>query len=162
MPKSHTELICWQLADQLRALVLKHTDEGTSAAKDLRFTSNLRDAVSSACRNQSEGFYKYWHTEMRPMFNTARGSLGGGPGWHPGWSRTPALYARSRHGHVRPVRPRDDREPAVPALAPTQGPPRQVTAPLAPKHRQHQSTVSTPAPLAPAPSAPSGPLAPSA
>lgn len=76
MPKSHTELICWQLADQLRALVLKHTDEGTSAAKDLRFTSNLRDAVSSACRNQSEGFYKYRHTEMRPMFNTARGSLG--------------------------------------------------------------------------------------
>ena len=70
MPKSHTELICWQLADQLRALVLKHTDEGTSAAKDLRFTSNLRDAVSSACRNQSEGFYKYRHTEMRPMFNT--------------------------------------------------------------------------------------------
>ena len=71
MPKSHPELICWQLADQLRALVLKHTDEGTSAAKDLRFTSNLRDAVSSACRNQSEGFYKYRHTEMRPMFNIA-------------------------------------------------------------------------------------------
>ena len=69
-------MICWQLADQLRALVVKHTDEGTPAAKDLRFTSNLRDAVSSACRNQSEGFYKYRHTEMRPMFNTARGSLG--------------------------------------------------------------------------------------
>jgi four helix bundle protein len=76
MPKSHTELICWQLADQLRQLIIKHTDEGTAAARDVRFTGNGRDAIASACRNQSEGFYKYRHTEMRPYFNTARGSLG--------------------------------------------------------------------------------------
>jgi len=42
----------------------------------VRFTKNLRDAVSSACRNQSEGFYKFRHSEMRPFFNIARGSLG--------------------------------------------------------------------------------------
>jgi hypothetical protein len=61
MPKSHTELICWQLADELRQLIIEHTADGTAAARDFRFTGNLRDAIASACRNQSEGFYKYKH-----------------------------------------------------------------------------------------------------
>src|SRR5687767_1070140 len=76
MPKSHVELICWQLADQLRQRIIEHTDEGTPAARDWRFTSNLRDAIASACRNQSEGFYKYKHRSQRPFFVTARASLG--------------------------------------------------------------------------------------
>ena len=75
MPKSHEELICWQLADQLRQLIITHTDSGR-VAKDFRFTSNLRDAISSACRNQAEGFYKFKHREQRPYFKTARASLG--------------------------------------------------------------------------------------
>ena len=75
MPKSHEELICWQLADQLRQLIIAHTESGP-AAKDFRFTSNLRDAIASACRNQSEGFYLYKHSSQRPYFRTARGSLG--------------------------------------------------------------------------------------
>jgi len=76
MPKSHTELICWQLADELRQLIIEHTADGTAAARDFRFTSNLRDAIASACRNQSECFYKYKHKPQRPFFNTARASLG--------------------------------------------------------------------------------------
>ena len=76
MPKSHTELICWQLANELRQLIIEHTADGTAAARDFRFTSNLRDAIGSACRNQSEGFYKYKHKPQRPYFNTARASLG--------------------------------------------------------------------------------------
>ena len=76
MATCHAELICWQLADQLRQLIIDRTREGSHAARDDRFTKNLRDAVSSACRNQSEGFYKFRHSEMRPFFNIARGSLG--------------------------------------------------------------------------------------
>ena len=75
MPKSHEDLICWQLADSLRQLILEHTSTG-AAAKDFRFTSNLRDAISSACRNQAEGFYMYKHSAQRPYFRTARASLG--------------------------------------------------------------------------------------
>ena len=75
MPKSHEDLICWQLSDQLRQLIIEHTKAG-EAAKDFRFTSNLRDAISSACRNQSEGFYKFRHKEQKPYFRTARASLG--------------------------------------------------------------------------------------
>lgn len=76
MPNDHEDLICWQLADKLRQLIIEHTAEGTPAATDFRFTSNLRDAIASACRNQSEGFCKFRHKEMRPYFRTARGSLG--------------------------------------------------------------------------------------
>ena len=75
MPRKHTDLVCWQLSDQLRQMIIRHTAEGKVAA-DLRFTSNLRAAISSACSNQSEGFYKFYHRQQRPYFNTARASLG--------------------------------------------------------------------------------------
>ena len=76
MIRDHRDLICWQRADELRQLIIKHTNAGTPASRDHRFTINLRDAVASGCRNQAEGFYKYWHSEQRPFFKTARGSLG--------------------------------------------------------------------------------------
>src|SRR5262249_47237315 len=75
MARRHQDLICWQLADTLRQVIFKHTAEGTSAAKDYRFTSNLRDAISSTCRNQAEGFARYFHKEQKPYFKTARSSL---------------------------------------------------------------------------------------
>ncbi|PYR57773.1 MAG: hypothetical protein DMF85_12690 [Acidobacteria bacterium] len=58
----HTDLICWQLSDELRRLIIEQTADRTAAARDERFRSNLRDAIASACRN--------------PYFNTARASLG--------------------------------------------------------------------------------------
>jgi four helix bundle protein len=76
VPKKHTDLVCWQLSDKLRQLIIENTKDGLPAARDRRFTTNLRDAIASACRNQSEGFYKYWHRQQRPYFNTARASLG--------------------------------------------------------------------------------------
>ena len=76
MARNHEELICWQLADELRGLVIARTEPGTPASRDVRFSANIRDAIGSACRNQSEGFYKYRHSEMRPYYNTAQGSLG--------------------------------------------------------------------------------------
>ena len=75
MARRVEDLICWQLADQLRQLIIKQTAEGTAAGKDFRFTSNLRDAISSVCRNQSEGFAKYYHRPQKPYFGTARSSL---------------------------------------------------------------------------------------
>jgi four helix bundle protein len=75
MARRHEDLICWQLADQLRQLIIKHTADGTPAANDYRFTSNLRDAISSVCRNQAEGFAKYFHKPQKPYFKTARSSL---------------------------------------------------------------------------------------
>jgi four helix bundle protein len=45
-------------------------------SRDFRFRDQIRDAVSSACRNTSEGFYKYQHREFVRYLNIARGSLG--------------------------------------------------------------------------------------
>src|SRR3954469_4827740 len=75
MAKDHTELICWQSADQLRDMIITNTAEGTTAAKDYRFTSNIRDAISSTCRNQAEGFAKFYRRPQKPYFKTARSSL---------------------------------------------------------------------------------------
>ena len=75
MARRVEDLICWQLADQLRQLIIEQTADGTPAGRDLRFTSNFRDAISSVCRNQSEGFAKYFHKQQKPYFNTARSSL---------------------------------------------------------------------------------------
>lgn len=127
MPKSHTELICCQLADQLRQLIVEHTADGTTAARDFRFTSNLRDAIASACRNQSEGFYKYKHSTQRPYFVTARSSLGEVlDGIQDGLERT--LLTGAGHPNGEAVRARHDREPALAAVA---GPTRSL-APSAP------------------------------
>ena len=75
MARRIEDLICWQLADELRQLIISHTAEGTRAGRDFRFTSNFRDAISSVCRNQAEGVAKYKHRPQRPYFNTARSSL---------------------------------------------------------------------------------------
>jgi four helix bundle protein len=75
MARRHEDLICWQLADQLRQLIIRHTADGTAAGKDFRFTSNMREAIASVCRNQAEGFAKYYHRPQRPYFRTAKSSL---------------------------------------------------------------------------------------
>jgi four helix bundle protein len=75
MARRHTDLICWQLANELRQIIIKHTKEDTAAGKDYRFTSNVRDAIASVCRNQAEGFAKFKHKPQKPYFNTARSSL---------------------------------------------------------------------------------------
>ena len=50
-----TELIIWQLADQLRIEVFHLTKRGRFHA-DLKLRSQLDDAADSACRNIAEGF----------------------------------------------------------------------------------------------------------
>lgn len=75
MPRDHKELVVWQLADQLRELVLALTEDG-APSRDLRFRNQLRDAVSSVGRNLAEGFYRYDHPEFANFTRYARASLG--------------------------------------------------------------------------------------
>lgn len=75
MARRVEDLICWQLADALRHLIIANTADGTAAGNDFRFTANLRDAISSVTRNQAEGFAKYYHKPQRPYFKIARSSL---------------------------------------------------------------------------------------
>ena len=53
--KHFSELISWQLADQLRVEVFKFTSR-PDFVRDLKLHSQTEDAVNSICRNISEGF----------------------------------------------------------------------------------------------------------
>jgi hypothetical protein len=107
LPNSHKDLICWQLADELRRLIIEQTAEGTPAAgPPVHLQLSRRNRI--ACRNQSEGFYKYRHRQQRPVFNTARASLGGDLGRDRRRSRAGPFLSRNGETHDRSLRPRDD------------------------------------------------------
>ena len=73
--RTHIELETWQIANELRQLVLKST-KGGGAAMDFKFRDQMRDAARSACRNTSEGFYRFGHGEFGHLLTVAYGSLG--------------------------------------------------------------------------------------
>ena len=73
--RKHTDLIAWQLCQQLRALVIRFTRCGP-AAREYDYRRQLRRAARSACYLTSEGFYRYGHGEFGNYLNLARGSLG--------------------------------------------------------------------------------------
>jgi four helix bundle protein len=73
--RDHTDLVAWQLANELRGLILRFTAE-PPASRDFKYRSQIDDAISSVCRNLSEGFYKYEHPEFARYVRDARGSLG--------------------------------------------------------------------------------------
>src|SRR5688572_4906356 len=50
-----SELIVWQLADELRVETLKLTDRA-SFVRDFKLHAQTEDAAHSACRNIAEGF----------------------------------------------------------------------------------------------------------
>jgi four helix bundle protein len=71
----HTELICWQRANELRQRVFMFTSR-PPASKDFEFRTEIRAACRSVCRNLSEGFYRYGHPEFAHLVNVAKSSLG--------------------------------------------------------------------------------------
>ena len=69
-----TELIVWQLADELRRATLALTDR-PAFRRDLKLHSQTEDAVNSACRNMAEGFGCETHREFARFLRIARRSL---------------------------------------------------------------------------------------
>lgn len=69
-----TELIAWQLADDLRRFVFDHTSEG-AIAQDWKFRAQLRGASDGVCRNIAEGFGRYGHRDFAWFMTIAKGSL---------------------------------------------------------------------------------------
>ena len=75
MARTHRDLECWQLANQLRKkllAILKRAD----VARDLNFCNQTDRAINSTCHNTSEGFYKYRHKPFAASLRIARGELG--------------------------------------------------------------------------------------
>ena len=69
-----TELIVWQLGDQLRVEVFSITKRRRLQA-DLKLRSQLDDAIDSVCRNIAEGFGCGSNREFARFLRIARRSL---------------------------------------------------------------------------------------
>ena len=69
-----TELIIWQLADQLREEVFTLTKQRPLAG-DFKLRSQIDDAADSACRNIAEGFGCGSHREFARFVRIGRRSL---------------------------------------------------------------------------------------
>ena len=69
----YQDLIVWQLADQIRILILALT-ERECYVRDLKLHSQTEDAVNSMCRNAAEGF-GCRHKEFARFLEISRRSL---------------------------------------------------------------------------------------
>ena len=69
-----SELVVWQLADEIRVEMLKLTARA-GFAQDLRLRSQAEDAINSACRNIAEGFGCDTHGEFARFLSFSRRSL---------------------------------------------------------------------------------------
>jgi four helix bundle protein len=67
------ELVAWQLADELRAVVIGFCRR-PAVAREFRYRDQLTDAASSAARNIAEGFGRFRHREFAQMVRVAKAS----------------------------------------------------------------------------------------
>ena len=72
--RHHTELQCWQLADELRKEV-NAICEIPSVAKHFSFCESFRDAAGSTCHNLAEGFARFKSGELAQFFRYGLASL---------------------------------------------------------------------------------------
>ena len=72
--RDFTELAAWQLAHELRALVIAITAK-SPARNDVRYCSQIRDAARSAASNIAEGFGRFRHRDFAHFLRMAVASL---------------------------------------------------------------------------------------
>ena len=74
MAKEFTDLVAWQLADELRRLILAITSQ-PHIARDFKYCNQCKDAARSAASNIAEGFGRFRHREFAQFLRIAIGSL---------------------------------------------------------------------------------------
>jgi len=72
--KHFRELVCWQLANELKLEVYKLVDR-SDFKRDFRFYDQIRDAAASVTRNIAEGFGRRSHADFARFLDVSRGSL---------------------------------------------------------------------------------------
>jgi len=68
------DLMVWQLSTELEQRVYAFTSR-LPAKRDVDFCRDIRRSASSAPSNISEGFGRFWPTEVSPKLRIARGEL---------------------------------------------------------------------------------------
>src|SRR4051812_14894961 len=74
MAKEFTELVAWQLSDELRRLMLAIVAQ-PHVARDFKYCDQSKDAARSAASNIAEGFGRYRHKDFARFVRIAIGSL---------------------------------------------------------------------------------------
>ena len=74
MAEKFTDLVCWQLSDELRRLILEITAQ-SHVARDFKYCDQSKDAARSAASNIAEGFGRFRHREFANFLTIAIGSL---------------------------------------------------------------------------------------
>jgi four helix bundle protein len=75
MGVSHfTDLVCWQLADHLKAAVYEIIAK-PDVAEDRDFCNDIKRSARSGAANISEGFGRFTHREFAHFLSIARASL---------------------------------------------------------------------------------------
>ncbi|MPY89764.1 MAG: four helix bundle protein [Luteitalea sp.] len=72
--RRYQELVCWQLANELRHRIVVITAQPT-VAKDFSFCDQIRRASGNVPGNIAEGFGRFIHREFAQFLRYARGSL---------------------------------------------------------------------------------------
>ena len=74
MARRIEDLLVWQLGNQLRDKSYELMENSTKPL-DLKFRSQLEDALGSMMRNIGEGFGRYYHKEFARYLSYSRGSM---------------------------------------------------------------------------------------
>ncbi len=74
MAKDFTELVAWQLSDQLRRFVIEITAR-PDVVRDFRFCNQCKASAASAPSNLAEGFGRWSHRDFARFVQIAIGSL---------------------------------------------------------------------------------------
>jgi len=74
MARRFEDLVCWQLANELKCEVLAFTSQ-EPASRDFKFCDQIRDSASSATRNIAEGFGRYKPAPFAQYLGYARASI---------------------------------------------------------------------------------------
>ena len=70
----YEELICWQLADELKTRIYRVAERPQLRA-DRRLRDQIREAAASATSNIAEGFGRYSNAKFLHLLDVARASL---------------------------------------------------------------------------------------
>ncbi len=73
--KEFTELVAWQLSDELRRLIFANSCAASYVARDFKYCNQSKDAARSAASNIAEGFGRFRHREFAQFLRIAMGSL---------------------------------------------------------------------------------------
>jgi four helix bundle protein len=75
MVRRYQDLVCWQLAHELKREVYRLLRESQTARRDIRFANQLGDAAGSGPANLAEAFACYRHKETARYARIAKASL---------------------------------------------------------------------------------------